>query len=141
MALVLALGLLATSRFDPSGHDDGILGYMFLMPLVAICATALALAAVRRSAWAGVRAAVWTALLVSLAFYAISVSEAARIYAGDGNPVHILGGTIRELTVLLDPVPVPVAAVRMRCRRRRLHVEAELRSQVRDVGVGSDRRG
>ena len=105
VTLLLAVGLLVTARFDPRGHDEGIFGYLFLAPLVAICATALVMAAVRRSAWAGVRAAVWTALLVSLAFYAISVSEAARIYTGDGYPVHILGGTIRELTVLLVLFP------------------------------------
>jgi hypothetical protein len=47
------------------------------MPVQALFVTALVVAAVRRSVWAGVQVAVWTALLASLAFYAIAVSEGA----------------------------------------------------------------
>ena len=73
--------------------------------MAGIFATALVVAAVRRSTWAGVQATMWTALLVSLAFYAISVSEAVRIFAGDGIPVGVLGETIREFTVFLVVFP------------------------------------
>ena len=108
VTLVLGLGLLLASRSDlkiNGGDGSGIWGYVQFMPIPAIFVTALVLSAVRRSVWAGLQVAVWTALLASLAFYAIAVSEAARIYTGDGYPVHILGGTIRELTVLLVLFP------------------------------------
>ncbi|MGH2688172.1 MAG: hypothetical protein ACRDKW_05125, partial [Actinomycetota bacterium] len=66
VALVLALGLLVSSRADLRGSAAGIFEYVFFGPIVAILATAVVVAALRQSTWAGVRATVWTALLASL---------------------------------------------------------------------------
>jgi hypothetical protein len=116
LALALGLGLLLASRSDlkiNGGDGGGIWGYAQFMPILAIFVTALVVAAVRRSVWAGVQVAVWTALLASLAFYAIAVSEAVLWYqddqslilAGDAVRPAFIGENIRNFTWLLILFP------------------------------------
>lgn len=79
---------------------------MFSWPVVAIFATAIVVAALRQSIWAGVQATVWTALLASLAFFAIAVAEAVLWYrdaaslilAGDAVRFDAVGENIRFWT-------------------------------------------
>jgi hypothetical protein len=116
VALVLGLGLLLASRSDlkiNGGDGSGIWGYVQFMPIPAIFVTALVLSAVRRSVWAGLQVAVWTALLASLAFYAIAVSEAVLWYqddsslilAGDAVGPEFIGENIRNFTWFLILFP------------------------------------
>ncbi|HEX7277917.1 MAG TPA: hypothetical protein VF244_11125, partial [Acidimicrobiales bacterium] len=113
VALVLALGLLSSSRADLRGDAQGVFGYVFFVPIVAIFVTAVGVGAGRRSLWAGVQAAVWTALLASLAFAAIAMAEAGRWYqagsslilAGDSVPLDAVGENIRNFTLLLVLLP------------------------------------
>lgn len=114
VALVLGLGLLQSSRTDLRGKGEGIVGYVFFVPIVAIFVTAVVVAALRRSRGAGVQASVWTALLASLAFCAIALAEAVRwyradsslIFAGDGVPLDAVGENILNFTLLLVLLPL-----------------------------------
>jgi len=114
VALVLGFGLLQSSRSDLRGSGRGIVGYVFFVPIAAIFMTAVVVAAGRRSLWAGVQAAVWTALLASLAFCAIAMAEAVRWYqadtslilAGDGVPLDAVGENIRNFTYFLVLLPL-----------------------------------
>ena len=116
VALALGLGLLRASRSDlkvNGGDGAGIWGYAQFMPLLGIFVTALVVAAARRSVWAGVQVAVWTALLTSLALYAIAVSEAVLWYrddeslilAGDAVKPEFIGENIRNFTWFLILFP------------------------------------
>jgi hypothetical protein len=129
VALVLGLGLLQSSRSDLRGSGSGIFGYVFSWPVVAIFATALVVAAMRRSIWAGVQAPVWTALLASLAFFAIAVAEAVLWYragaslilAGDSVPLDAIGENIRNFTWFLFPcfwTPFGVIGAALGCAGR-----------------------
>ena len=114
VALVLGLGLLQSSRSDLRGSAEGIWEYMFSWPILAIFATAVTVAALRRSIWAGIQATVWTALLASLAFFAIAVAEAVRWYrtttglilAGDAVPLNAVGENIQNFSWFLVLFPL-----------------------------------
>jgi hypothetical protein len=86
---------------------------VFTVPVAAIFVTAVVVAAVRQSIWAGVQATVWTALLSSLVFFAIAVAEAVRWYqadaslilAGDAVPLEAVGENIRNFSGFLILFP------------------------------------
>lgn len=82
VTLALALGLLLVSRWDltTGGDSSKIGGFVGFVPAPAIFVTAFVAAAVRQSVRAGLQVAVWTALLASLAAYAITVHEAVLWY-------------------------------------------------------------
>jgi hypothetical protein len=114
VALVLALGLLQASRAELRGSGTGIFNYVFFIPIAAIFATAAVVAALRQSLWAGVQATVWAALLTSVAFFAIAVTEAVHWYqagAGlilDGEAIPrdaAVGMNIRNFTGFLVLLP------------------------------------
>lgn len=104
VTLAVTLWPLVSPFTDLAGDEESF-GYVFLTPMAAIFATALAVARRRRSAWAGVQATVWTALLVSLAFYALGVTEAVHYFGGDSHPADVLGSALRGATVYLVVFP------------------------------------
>lgn len=108
-ALALGVGLVVVSRLGLSGvagWDAGIFGYLFCAPIVIVFVGAALVAAVDRSFRAGVEATVWTALLTSLACYAVALLEAVSWYrsdtslilAGDGIPIDAVGENLRNFT-------------------------------------------
>lgn len=75
--------------------------------------SAVVLAGLRRSIWAGVRVAVWAVLLASVAVFAVAVSESVLWYqddsslilAGDGVPITAVGENIGDFTFLMVMLP------------------------------------
>jgi hypothetical protein len=114
VALLLGLGLLQASRADLRAGGSGIFDYLLFVPVVAIFATGVVMAALRGSLRAGVQATVWTAVLTSLGFFAVAMAEAVRWYrsgAGlilDGETIPFdaaIGVNIRNFTGFLILLP------------------------------------
>lgn len=106
-AIALAAGLVLVSRLGLrgiAGFDSGIFGYLFYVPIVVVFIVSAVAAGVGRSFRAGVQAAVWTAVLASLAFYAVAILEAVSWYRfdasliimGDGVPLDAVGENLRN---------------------------------------------
>ena len=97
-----------------AGLDGGVFGYLFLAGAGAVMAAAVVVALARGSLGAGVQAAVWTALLGSLAMFAVAVPESVTWYrelsglilAGDGIPLRAVGENLRNFTWLLILLPL-----------------------------------
>ncbi len=104
VALGLGVGLASRLGLNHvAGFDAGLFGYLVLAPNMAIFAGSAAAAALGQSFRVGVQTAVWTALLASLAVFAIGLPEAIRwyrfemslIFAGDGIPIEAVGENLR----------------------------------------------
>jgi hypothetical protein len=112
--VALGAGLVVVSRLDLRDGSGGIAGYLFLVPVALLFATSGVVAAVGRSLRAGVQAAVWTALLGSLAVFAAGLVEAVRwyrfnsslIFMGDSVPLHAAGENLGDFIGLLVLLPV-----------------------------------
>lgn len=116
LALGLGGGLLVWSRLalrDVGGLDSGVFGYLYLLAPLALVAGGALAAAARRSFRAGVQAAAWTALLGSLAVFAVAVPESVAWYrhdtslilAGDAVPLDAVGENLRNFVWQLVLVP------------------------------------
>jgi hypothetical protein len=111
-AVVAAGGVLLTSRLLSGDAAALTLFYALQLPLVAVFSGSVIMAATRGYR-AGLQTTVWTALLTSLAIFAVAVPEAARsfqleqtlIYFGDRIPPDAAGESLRLATwgLLLFP--------------------------------------
>lgn len=147
-AMALGGGLVVASRLGLRGVvvlEEGLCAYLILAPITLVFTGSVVAAAVGRSFRAGVQAAVWTALLGSLAVYAVGLLEAlvwyrfdsSLIFAGDGVPVDAVGENLRGFAwgLVLLPflwLPFGVIGAAVGCRSRgaptfRPHLSENLR--------------
>lgn len=140
-ALTLGVGLVLASRLALSEDlyvqgwldpESGVSPYVIFAPVVIFFAASAVAAAVARSLRAGVQAAVWAALLGTLAVFVIGLLEAQHWYRTDarllfdGEPGYPIGNNLADFIWVLVGIPflglpfgVIGAALGAKRRRRR----------------------